>query len=376
MGGEQRGIDPATCGPLPFGALLLDLALKLWPFGVQQPDQPLLRLAHTAGTPQPLQPVEPAGRCGGLVVLVLVCGCVIPVGGSQLLQRCALRPLPQQESQQILAKGHQPVMGLCLQHMGEIPLVQYGDLGALLPVPGKGAEIEPEVTPVQLFQRQLKGVEQTDRLTMTITGPLTQQIRQQRKLITQTALPLLALLAGDHGVSLLQPTEPEQSTEHQRPLPLGTLCLPLAQGTEQPFGKGLLSPLLRQLLQGGPVCGDLAGKVTTEPLPFGGEPFAHAFQLGGTGAGNRCERPLRPGLCIEQHLQGEVHQHQLLPLRAGARQQAMGIGHVEQAKQIGRKIVGRHLTRLTKTELAYQRLRHLLAGDRGHPCPVRHGAGS
>ena len=83
--------------------------------------------------------------------------------------------------------------------------MQDGHLGALLPMPGKGAEIEPEVAPVQLFRRQLQGIEQPDRLTVAITRPLPQQIRQQRKLVGQTALPLLALLAGEHGIGLLQP---------------------------------------------------------------------------------------------------------------------------------------------------------------------------
>ena len=61
----------------------------------------------------------------------------------------------QQESQQILAEGHQAMPGLGVQHVGEVPLVQDGHLGALLAVARQGAEIEPEVTPVELLQRQL-----------------------------------------------------------------------------------------------------------------------------------------------------------------------------------------------------------------------------
>ena len=94
LGGEQGRIDPAPGGPLPLGALLLDLALELGPFRMEQPYQPLLRLAHAAGAPQPLQPVEPAGRGGGLVLILSVAGRIESRSGTQLLQRGALGPLP------------------------------------------------------------------------------------------------------------------------------------------------------------------------------------------------------------------------------------------------------------------------------------------
>ncbi|MNW68106.1 hypothetical protein D3C74_468040 [compost metagenome] len=73
--------------------------------------------------------------------------------------------------------------GLGLQHMGEVPLVQYGHLGALLAVAREGAEIQPEVAPVELLQRQLQGIEQAYRLTVAITGPLSQQIRKQGEMV-------------------------------------------------------------------------------------------------------------------------------------------------------------------------------------------------
>ncbi|MNH14539.1 hypothetical protein D3C79_741330 [compost metagenome] len=60
---------------------------------------------------------------------------------------------PEQQPQQILAEGHQAVTGRGLQHMGEIPLVQDRYLRALLPMARQGAEIEPEIAPVQLLQR-------------------------------------------------------------------------------------------------------------------------------------------------------------------------------------------------------------------------------
>lgn len=164
------------------------------------------------------------------------------------MQRGTHRPLPQQEPQQILAEGHQTVARLGLQQVGEIPLVQYGHLGTLFAVAGQGAEIEPEIAPVQLLQRQLQGIEQPHRLTVTIARPLSQQIRQQGGAIAQAALPLLALFAPLHGIRLLQPAEPEQGAEHPGPGPGPLLHLPLPKRPLEPFGQGLFILSLRQLL--------------------------------------------------------------------------------------------------------------------------------
>lgn len=79
-------------------------------------------------------------------------------------------------------------------------------------------------------------------------------------------------------------------------------------------------------------------------------------------------------LGIEQGLQGEVLHQQPLPLRARACQQQLGVGQIEQTQQVGRQIVSGYLPSLPQTELAHQRLGHLLTGDRWYPRPVRHGA--
>ena len=304
LGGEQGRIDPAPGGPLPLGALLLDLALELRPFRMKQPYQPLLRLAHAAGAPQPLQPIEPAGRGGGLVLILSVAGRIESRSGTQLLQRGTLGSLPQQEAQQILTESHQAMTGLGLQHMGEIPLVQYGHLGALLAVAREGAEIQPEVAPVELLQRQLQSIEQAYRLTVTITGPLSQQIRKQGEMVAKAALPLLALLAGEHGIGLLQPAKPEQGAEHPGPGLVRRHCLPLSQRAEQPLRQGLFIPPLGQLLQGRPVSDHLAGQRAAEPLPLAGQRLEPACQRGGAGRGHGRQRPVRFGLGIEQGLQG------------------------------------------------------------------------
>ncbi|MNZ98422.1 hypothetical protein D3C78_1177040 [compost metagenome] len=200
--------------------------------------------------------------------------------------------------------------------MGEIPLVQYGHLGALLAVPRQGAEIEPEIAPMELLQRQLQGIEQTDRLAVAITGPLAQQIAQQREVIAQTALPLLALLAGEHGIGLLQPAQPEQGAEQPGPGLLRRRRLPLPQRAEQPFGQGLISPPLGQLLQSRPVSGYLAVRRATEPAPLRSQRLDPARQRRGTGRRDARQRPTVLGLGVEQGLQGEMLEQQPLPLGA------------------------------------------------------------
>ena len=281
---------------------------------MEQPYQPLLRLAHAAGAPQPLQPVEPAGRGGGLVLILGVAGRIESRSGTQLLQRGTLGPLSQQEAQQILTESHQAMTGLGLQHVGEIPLVQYGHLGALLAVAREGAEIQPEVAPVELLQRQLQGIEQAYRLTVTITGPLSQQIRKQGEMVAKAALPLLALLAGEHGIGLLQPAKPEQGAEHPGPGLVRRRRLP--QRAEQPLRQRLFITLLGQLLQSWPVSGHLASQRAAEPVPLVGQRLEVACQRGGAGRGHGRQRPARLRLGIEQGLQGEMFQQQLLPGRA------------------------------------------------------------
>ena len=69
--------------------------------------------------------------------------------------------------------------GLGVQHVERGPTCARWSPGALLAVARQGAEIEPEVTPVELLQRQLQGIEQADRLAVAISGPLPQQIGQQ-----------------------------------------------------------------------------------------------------------------------------------------------------------------------------------------------------
>ncbi|MNF40406.1 hypothetical protein D3C84_214100 [compost metagenome] len=52
----------------------------------------------------------------------------------------------------------------------------------------------------------------------------------------------------------------------------------------------------------------------------------------------------------------------------------MSIGQVQQAQELRALVIGRDLTRLPQAEFTHQGLRQLLAGDRGDPGPVRHGA--
>ena len=278
-----------------------------------------------------------------------------------------------QESQQILAEGHQAMPGLGVQHVGEVPLVQDGHLGALLAVARQGAEIEPEVTPVELLQRQLQGIEQADRLAVAISGPLPQQIGQQGGVMAQTALPLLALLAPLHRICLLQPAEPEQGAEHPGP-GRRLLPLPLAKRPQQPLGQGLLIPLLRQLLQRRPVSGYLAAKGAAEPLPFLGASLDLARERRGAGGDQRCQRPALVRLCVKQGLQGEVLEQQGLPGGAGACQQAGSIGEIQEAQEFGTLVIGRDLPRVSQTELAHHLLCPLQARDRGDAGPLRHGA--
>ncbi|MNH14538.1 hypothetical protein D3C79_741320 [compost metagenome] len=209
---------------------------------------------------------------------------------------------------------------------------------------------------------------------MAIAGPLRQQIGKQRELIAEAALPLLALLAGEHGIGLLQPAEPKQGTEHPGPGRSPLLLLPLPQRTEQALGQRLVPTPFGQLLQGRPVSGHLVGERATEPRPLGGQPMNQARELGGAGGSGPRQRPTRLGFGVEQSLQGKMLEQQLLPRRACVRQQAMGIWQVQQAQQLGALVIGRDLTHLPQTEFAHQGLRHLLAGDRWHPRPVRHGA--
>ena len=85
LGGEQGGIDPAARRPLPLGAELLDLALQLGAIGVEQPHQPLLRLANATGAAQPLQPVEPAGGGGPLLLAgIFIFRVIIGIAAAQL----------------------------------------------------------------------------------------------------------------------------------------------------------------------------------------------------------------------------------------------------------------------------------------------------
>ena len=113
----------------------------------------------------------------------------------------------------VMTLGSQAMMGLGIEQMREIPLVQHGHLRALGTVTGQRAEIEPEIAPVELLHRQLQGIEQANRLTVAITRPLAEQVGKQGELASQAALPLLALLAGDDGIGLLQPAKPEQGAE-------------------------------------------------------------------------------------------------------------------------------------------------------------------
>ena len=266
-------------------------------------------------------------------------------------------------------------MGFGIEQVGEIPLVQHGHLRALGAMTGQRAEIEPKVAPVQLLYRQLQGIEQPDRLTVPLPGPLAKQVGQQRKLPAEAALPLLALLAGDNGVSLLQPAKPEQGTEGSGPLPLMTLGLPLAKGREQPLTQRAALSLRGNRLQGRPQeAGVGALAITAEPAPLRLEcPPLRLYLVGTAG---QCTRQW-PALFIggiEQQLQREVFQQQLLPGGAGAGQQLMGIGGIKQGEQIAGREEGRDLARLAPAQFAHHSVNQILTGHRGDTAPVRGGA--
>ena len=360
LGGEQRRIDSTTSGPLPLGTQFLDLALQLRALGMEQPHQPLLGLAHPAGATQPLQPVEPAGRGRtvifvGLLFLLISLTIRRAMTAAQLAKRRPFGPLPQQNTQQILTKRHQAMMGLGIEQMGKIPLVQHRHLWALGTVTGQRAEIEPEITPVKLLHRQLQGIEQTDRLTVTIARPLAEQIREQRELASQAALPLLALFAGNDGIGLLQPAKPEQGAERTGPLPGITFitALPLTQRRQQMLIERATLALLGQRLQrrpaGGGILVALQLTITAKPVPLCLTLFGSGLYLGSTAHQGIGQRPALFIRGIEQQLQREVLQQQLLPGGAGACQQLVCIRGIEQGQQIAGGKIGRDLPRLAAT---------------------------